>query len=260
MLTASFELRARRELEPARCTCARFLHHGLQTARRSFEERGGCSFVDEGKTAQLIARWARDRRIEPLHLRLRIDRRQSNEGPARFERRRIDDENTQRTSLGGTRALLGGGAQVPGHFARQSRWRAAEHHDEFAAYIEPGVVVTFVLGRDDAEARKHAVGFEALIGLGAARACGDVVGVGKRLDALGAVDTEPDAVRHQDAGAQRDRLHEAVRARWLQSDLLVHRSDVVRSQVVATRTGIAALQQIAGEEFEVSTDRSGADP
>jgi hypothetical protein len=73
------------------------------------------------------------------------------------------------------------------------------------------------------------------------------------------LDREPHTVRHEKAGTQRDRLHEAVRACWLQPDLLVYRSYVVRSQIIAARTGIAALQQIAGEEFEVSADRCCVD-
>ena len=85
-----------------------------------------------------------------------------------------------------------------------------------AAHIEPRVVVALVLRRHDAEAREHAVGFEALLGLRAARARGDVVGVGERPDPARALNREPHAVRHEEAGAQRDRLQEALRSRWLQ--------------------------------------------
>ena len=71
MLAPPRELRARRKPEAAWGACARLLQHGVQTAWRSFEERGSRSFVDEGRNAQLLARWPRDRRIEPFHLRLR---------------------------------------------------------------------------------------------------------------------------------------------------------------------------------------------
>jgi hypothetical protein len=234
--------------------------HGVQRRRRAGEQLGAALQAQAGQARRLgAAHIGHALGVVPGHppFLVAADRRARTGGVfSRAGGRQGQDAD--RAALGGLGALDVDVAVVGADLGLQAAGGAAQHDDDLALHVQARVVVAAAFGGDDAVADEDQRRGDRGLGL-AGLGRGQVVlaeGQGARL-AVGAGVGDA-ALVGRAVGRQGHLLQVgAVVAGRLDAHQRILRGHVVGGDVVAARAGLAAFQQVVGQEAHVRLDGVG---
>jgi hypothetical protein len=152
--------------------------------------------------------------------------------------------------------VLGAGGRVErAPVVVEARGRAAEQHGDLAFDIDPGEIVLLELRRVHALPHEHDRCLDARIALVEIHARQELLAESQRLLRTVAKDHQLAAVIHAHAAQHRHALViAAIVAGRRQAHRAVALRDIQRGQVVASRAGFAAFEQVVGEEADIGLD------
>ena len=171
-------------------------------------------------------------------------------------------DHPDRAALDKARVLDQARAVVRALVVREALGRAAQHHHDLPAHVEPTEIVVLELRRGHALTDEDQRRFQRM-GVGVEVHAGQEIGL--ELEALAAAGVVADALQHQLGRARHalrlDQRHAleiaALVAARLKPEAAVLGGDVVRGDVIAASAGGTAFQQIVGQEAQVGLDAPG---